>query len=226
MKPKLIMFNESSTHFTSAIKLLIFDFYKTLGFNVYKIEPREFFAFYKKIGINLETEQQIKEFISLFGKLIGYTANWLNFCKALLQKTLGKADLKKVKELANFYQENLSYKLYDDVKEIISLPYQKAVLTAQARFLLKHLQLEKFATIFTPRETKFLKPDPRAFLAVLEKFKVEPKETLMVGDEIERDLIPAKKLGMKIILIDRDNKIQDPSIKKVSSLTQLKKILV
>jgi len=71
-----------------------------------------------------------------------------------------------------------------------------------------------------------LKPDPRAFLAVLEKLKVKPEEVLMIGDEVERDLIPAKNLGMEVILIDRENKIENTPIRKISSLAELKYILI
>jgi len=48
----------------------------------------------------------------------------------------------------------------------------------------------------------------------------------MVGDEIERDLIPAKNLGMEVILIDRKNKIENAPFKKISSLKELKNLLI
>ncbi|PIR02431.1 MAG: hypothetical protein COV62_01540 [Candidatus Nealsonbacteria bacterium CG11_big_fil_rev_8_21_14_0_20_35_11] len=207
------------------LKLIIFDFYKTLGFQVSKIELKDFFVFYKKIGVEFKTEEDIKAFTLLFSELIGCSANWLELGKNLLEKVLEKPSPEKIKALADFYKENIVYQLYDDVKEIINLPYRKAVLTANAKFLIKKLGLEKFAKLFTPRETKFLKPDPKAFLAVLENLKVKPEETIMVGDEIERDLIPAQNLGMKTILIDRGNKIEDSPFKKISSLAELKNLL-
>ena len=206
-------------------RLILFDFYKTLGFQVFKIDPKAFFGFYHKIGIDLKSEQDIKSFTSLFAELLGYTTSWLDFSKQLLEKVLKKAEPEKINALANFYKENITYQLYDDVKEIINLPYQKAVLSANARFLIEGLGLEKFTDIFTPRETKFLKPDPRAFLTVLTKLNVKPQESLMVGDEIERDLVPAKNLGMEAILIDREKKAEKSPFKKITSLTELKDLL-
>ena len=46
----------------------------------------------------------------------------------------------------------------------------------------------------------------------------------MVGDEVERDIMPAQKLGMKAILIDRNNsvKLNNPSFPKIHSLKELK----
>ena len=123
-------------------------------------------------------------------------------------------------------KENLVYKIYDDVEKVVNLPFQKAILTSGAGFLIKKLGLEKFAQVFTPKETKFLKPDKRAFLAVLEKLKVKPEEALMVGDEIERDLIPAKNLGMKVILVDREDRIKNAPVRKIKSLKELKEILI
>lgn len=206
------------------IKLLIFDFYKTLGIDVYKADRKDFFAVYQKLGIDLSTPEKLQEFNKVFGKVVGFSRNWLECCQQLL-KELRISGLDKAKALADFYQKNLSYQLYDDAKEIINLPYKKAILTAQAKFLLQHLNLDKFATLFTPQETKFLKPDPRAFLMPLQKFKVKPEEALMIGDEVERDLVPAKNLGMETILIDRENKIGNPPFRKITSLKELKEIL-
>jgi len=207
-------------------KLIIFDLFGTLVFSVEKLKREDFFAFYQKLGIELKTEKDIKLFTSLFVQLMTQSAGWQDFSQKLLEKVIQKTDQETVNKLANFFKENIVYQLYDDAKEITGLSYQKAILTSAAPFLFSNLGLEKYFEIFTPRETKFLKPDPRAFLAVLEKLKIKPEETLMVGDELERDLIPAKKLGMETILIDRKNEIENAPIKKINSLAELKNILV
>ncbi len=207
-------------------KLIIFDLFGTLVFSVEKLKKEEFFTFYQKLGIKFKTEEDIKLFTSLFARLMTQSVNWQDFSQKLLEKVVKKTCQKTINKLANFFKENIVYQLYDDAKEIITFPYQKAILTAASPFLFSNLGLEKYFEIFTPRETKFLKPDSRAFLAVLEKLKVKPEETLMIGDELERDLIPAKKLGMEIILVDRENKIENTPVKKIGSLADLKQILI
>jgi len=207
-------------------KLILFDLFGTLVSSMAKLKLEEFFAFYQKLGIQLKTKEDIKSFTSVFTRLMAESTNWKDLTQKLLKEVLPEHGPKKVNKLANFYKENIVYQPYDDIKEIIGLPYQKAILTTAAHFLFSNLGLEKFAKIFTPRETKFLKPDPRAFLAVLENLKVKPEEALMVGDEIERDLIPAQKLGMGVILIDRKNKIENSPVRKISSLAELRNILV
>jgi len=208
------------------IRLIIFDLFGTLVFPVEKLKREEFFAFYQKLGIKFKTEKDIKLFTSLFARLMTHTTNWQDFSKKLLEKVIKKTNQKTIEKLANFFKENIVYQLYDDAKEIIELPYKKAILTAGSRFLFSNLELEKYFEIFTPRETEFLKPDKRAFLAILKKLKVKPGETLMIGDELERDITPAKKLGMEVVLIDRAGSAQNSPVQKINSLNELKQILL
>lgn len=204
----------------------MFDFSGTLAYLAKPIEFKRFFKFLKNFGIAIESDKEEKAFTSLFANLLGWTKNWLDFSEKLLKKSLKSPEKKKIEKLASFLEKNISFELYDDVKEILNLPFKKTILSANARFLIESLGLGKFAKIFTPKETKVLKPDPRAFLTPLKKLKVKPEETIIVGDELERDLIPAKNLGLKAILIDRGNKIKKAPVRKISSLTELKNILI
>lgn len=226
MKPKLILFNEPKAHFASTIKLLIFDFSGTL---VYLSKPIDFDGFFnslKKFGIEVITDEEIETFTSLFTNLFGRTKDWLDFSEKIYKAFVQKPEEDDILALANFLKENIVFTLYDDVKEIIDLPFQKAILSANASFIIEGLGLGKFFKIFSPRETKFLKPDRRAFLSPLKKLKVKPEEAIIVGDELERDLIPAKNLGLEAILIDRENKIKNSPVRKIQSLTELKNILI
>jgi putative hydrolase of the HAD superfamily len=51
--------------------------------------------------------------------------------------------------------------------------------------------------VVTFEETGQRKPHSAPFLAILKKLDVKPDETIMVGDWVERDIIGAKKVGMK-----------------------------
>jgi len=206
-------------------KLILFDLFGTLICPAAKLKPEDFFAFYQKLGIQLKTKEDMKMFTSLFAQLMSECTNFQDLSQKLLEKTIQKTDNDTVNKLADFYQENLVYQLYDDVQEVINLSCSKAILTGSAPFLFSNLGLEKNFEIFTPQETKFKKPDPQAFLYPLNKFGVKPEEAMMIGDEIERDLIPAQKLGMRVILIDRENKIESPPVRKINSLTELKNYL-
>ena len=48
---------------------------------------------------------------------------------------------------------------------------------------------------------KITKPNPKYFEAILEKCKCRAEESIMIGDRIDKDIIPAKMVGMKTIRI-------------------------
>ena len=45
------------------------------------------------------------------------------------------------------------------------------------------------------------KPDPRLLERILHKCNVEPQHAVMIGDRLDNDILPAKVLGMKTILL-------------------------
>jgi len=67
------------------------------------------------------------------------------------------------------------------------------------------------------------KPNSEIFLKAIEKMDCKAEECIMVGDKIESDIIPAQKLGMKGILLDKNNKSQNKyfKIKCISDLLKL-----
>lgn len=50
-------------------------------------------------------------------------------------------------------------------------------------------------------EVKAIKPSERPLLSALEVMGVSPDEALFVSDCLERDILPAKKLGMSTCLV-------------------------
>ncbi|MFH1724291.1 MAG: HAD-IA family hydrolase [Elusimicrobiota bacterium] len=54
-----------------------------------------------------------------------------------------------------------------------------------------------FDQIITSEDFGVVKPDPKPFRKALEVLGTEPSETMMVGDWPERDILGAKKLGIK-----------------------------
>lgn len=53
-------------------------------------------------------------------------------------------------------------------------------------------------------ELPFRKPDPEAFLHACRLLDSPPGHTLMVGNSLRDDILPARKLGMPTVWIDRD----------------------
>ena len=75
--------------------------------------------------------------------------------------------------------------------------------------------LDYFAFHFTQDDFSITKPDPRYFEQIAKKAGVDPTECLMVGDRVDKDIIPAKQVGMQTILvrtgIHRNQKPRIPS---------------
>ncbi len=73
------------------------------------------------------------------------------------------------------------------------------------------------------------KPDSFAYTYIIEKFLVDKKQVLMVGDTYETDILGAKNFGLKTIWVNTGNKlpacIKDDNLLKIDSLKELIKFL-
>jgi putative hydrolase of the HAD superfamily len=71
--------------------------------------------------------------------------------------------------------------------------------------LLKLLEERSILDCFTYRLTQndfpITKPDLRYYEQIVKACGVDPKQCIMVGDRIDKDMIPAKLLGIKTILV-------------------------
>ncbi len=73
------------------------------------------------------------------------------------------------------------------------------------------------------------KPDPEIFRAALDRLELPPGEAIFVGDSFERDMIPARALGMKTIWLKGPNPRMPanagPVDATISSLTELEALV-
>jgi putative hydrolase of the HAD superfamily len=65
-----------------------------------------------------------------------------------------------------------------------------------------------------------VKPSPRVFWTALEQMGVEPSRALFVGDSIERDIQPARKLGFSTVFVGPGNQNTGADL-TVSSIAEL-----
>ena len=88
-----------------------------------------------------------------------------------------------------------------------------------------------FDVVMASAEAGCAKPDPKIFITALKKAKCEAAEAFMVGDRLDNDIIPAKKLGMKTVWvrqgyaiyqsIDEESKRPDHIVDRIDELTDL-----
>jgi FMN phosphatase YigB (HAD superfamily) len=85
----------------------------------------------------------------------------------------------------------------------LSGEFSLGILANQLREAMEALDvlgLKKFFRVFAMSELIDLKkPDPAIFRWALEKAGCAPAEAVMVGDRIDNDILPAKKLGLRTI---------------------------
>ncbi len=92
---------------------------------------------------------------------------------------------------------------------------------------LKHSELEKYFTqIITSEDAGYKKPDINIFKYAFSQANALPSESLMIGDDIDVDIIGARDAGMDQVLVDFES-IQSESIATyyVNSLFELKLLL-
>ncbi|QGQ98012.1 HAD family hydrolase [Paenibacillus psychroresistens] len=74
--------------------------------------------------------------------------------------------------------------------------------------------LEYFSIVCSSAEDGITKPDPQFFELALERAKCDAQHAVMIGDRLDNDIHPAKRLGMQAIWIKqglaREQKIMDP----------------
>ena len=101
-----------------------------------------------------------------------------------------------------------------------------AILTSAPRIwtekVLKYLGVYNFVknSVFTG-EPDIRKPNPKAFQIVLEHFKVQASQACSIGDQEATDILPAKKLGMKTVIVGSKSKHADFQIKTINELDKL-----
>ncbi|MFX0058763.1 MAG: TIGR02253 family HAD-type hydrolase [Candidatus Hodarchaeota archaeon] len=116
-----------------------------------------------------------------------------------------------------YHQEKIdSIKLYDDVKPCLNnlktRGLKSAIITdsplpiKQYEKILR-LSIDKYIDlVIISDEIGIRKPNPKLFSYCLNKFKVKGSETIYIGDNLNNDIVPAKRNNIHSIYIHRGGK--------------------
>lgn len=142
---------------------------------------------------------------------------WVAFTERIVRGMGGDADGARAcsVELVGLWSQHENFSLYDDV-----LPVLEALRAAGLELGLisnGERDLEAFVVhhgldvdvAIGSRAFGRLKPHPSIFRAALDALGLEPGDAAMVGDSPEDDIVGARGLGMRAILIDRDGRFPD-----------------
>jgi len=145
-------------------------------------------------------------------------------CRLIFESMKMKVDKETLKKTADLMKKSYQLKLFDEVTnflEKIKDKYLIALVSTTPKFMFENAlgkSKRYFKEIITGWEAKASKPNPKIYLKVLGKLNVKAEETIFIGDNVNLDIIPPKKLGMKTIFINREGLTCDKADYSVKSL--------
>ncbi len=217
----------------AVIKVVVFDLYGTVMTSEKGLESKDeaLSLILREAGHDIYYQEvwSTRQFVAFLDYPRGRANTTREYYARVLERLEISPDAELIDKLVNKDAEIEKNLLYQDVPPTVSWlkahGIRTAIVTTMAswRFvpLLKQNNVE-IDFICTAREADAVKPNPKIYSAVLDKFGVRACEAAMVGDDPKTDIVPAKKLGIKTVLLCREEKRECVEADWViSSLTQL-----
>jgi HAD superfamily hydrolase (TIGR01549 family) len=115
-------------------------------------------------------------------------------------------------EVERAWERSDNFDIYEDVEpeleELRAHGLKNGFVSNGARDLrefVRHHGLDADVTVASRYHGK-VKPDPTIFRKALDRLGVDAAEAAMVGDHLEDDIEGARALGMRAVLVDRENR--------------------
>lgn len=219
------------------IKVVIFDLYGTLitSKNVHGSKDEALSRILQEAGHEVYYQEMAaaRQFVSF----IDYPKGRANTAKEYYAKVLERLEIQPNSTLMNMLAakdlELEKTMLYPDVASTVHALKTKGVKTSIVTTIAKW----KFEPILkknnvhidyicTAKESQAVKPNPKSFTAILNKFGIPAQQALIVGDDVKTDIEPAKKLGLKTVLLCRSERLEcETADHIISSLKELPDLL-
>jgi len=132
--------------------------------------------------------------------------------------------------LMKVFHDGLKFELYDDALPTLKHLKERHLILGlisnvgqEAASIYQNLGLQPYLDFqITSFEAGHDKPDPEIFLTALEKAQVKAEEAMYVGDQYDLDIIGARGVGMKAVLIDRNDSFSNVTdCPRIHSLTEI-----
>jgi putative hydrolase of the HAD superfamily len=197
------------------LKAVLFDLHGTLAYVENPVTDIEISEFLFSRGYEVSSQQlrSVWGFVSFIDyPKYGYRS-WRSFFSKIFWRLKVKVD----KETLNWIVKLLDskpYQLFPDASEAVikvkKNGFKTAIVTTIAHFNFKKAvkPVRKYLDfIMTGYEAKCDKSNQKMYKKVLEILGVKPDEAVMIGDNIQLDILLPKRLGINTILLDRERKI-------------------
>jgi REG-2-like HAD superfamily hydrolase len=158
---------------------------------------------------------------------------WLEFSKRIFKRTgvVGEHDRlaeKYSSELCDIFGPNC-FELYPDVIPALSALKEKDIQLAVLsnwqkgleKFIIELGIRDYFTHIIASAEVGFQKPDPAIFAETVRRLDVQIPNIMHIGDSPVDDIQGAQAVGIKSILIDRDEQSEEVNAKIIHDLSEI-----
>jgi putative hydrolase of the HAD superfamily len=137
---------------------------------------------------------------------------WVAFTERIIRGMGAEGSRECAAAMTRAWEQAANFELYDDVlptlAELRRLGLKLGLISNTGRDLdafVAHHGLDVDAAISSRAHGK-TKPHESIFRAILERIGVEAREAAMVGDSLEDDVEGAQALGMRALLVDREDR--------------------
>ncbi len=197
-----------------SIQAVLFDLHGSLGYVENPLEEDDIPEYLTSKGYEVSPQSLWAAW--MFVSFIDYPkygySSWRSYLSRILWRLRIKIDKETLRDAIRLLEQREVYKLYPDAAEAVvrakETGFKTAIVTTIAHFkfeeaiepIRKHLDF-----IMTGAEAGVDKSNPRMYKKVLQILQVSPKQAVMIGDNCSIDVLLPKRLGMKAILLDREN---------------------
>jgi putative hydrolase of the HAD superfamily len=158
-------------------------------------------------------------------------AFWVEWNRRILENLqLESDDHALARFIATHWWDYSDVSLYPDAEAVLPLLKEKGLkiglitngLQSDVDEILPKVNLQNFFDIVVVIDTlRKMKPDAEVFHYALQKLKTPPSNAIFIGDRLEEDYQGAQRAGLVAYLLDREGKVKDTRVNKISSLHDL-----
>lgn len=125
--------------------------------------------------------------------------------------------------------KNLPWEVFPDTIILNELKYPLGIISNWNKNLntqlAKHFNINLFENIICSEEAGIRKPSSDFYNLLIKDEKYNPCEIVYIGDSLKLDISPALNLGIRPVLIDRDNIYSEYKGEKINDLRNLNELI-
>ncbi|WP_274652069.1 HAD family hydrolase [Paenibacillus humicola] len=197
---------------TDPIRWIFFDLGETLIDESEAINEsiRQFVSGAEEIGFRFSPEQVKHGVREAYRQFSGFPM------RTVMERLIPTEDLREQVRRSMKYRKDLERPFPDSLPLLAALSrrHKLGIIANQGPGTLERIARYGFAPYFkvvcASAEAGMAKPDPLFFRMGLEQAGCPPEQAVMIGDRIDNDIVPAKRLGMRAIWVKQGYACEQP----------------